>query len=227
VELERLDVHEARETLGVFIAMNGNKDSQTQELWEKATVWAEKARSGRFSPAEAWFSIQFCIMKSLEYPLMATSLSKAQCNRIMKPIQAARLQALGINCYLTLEVAHGSKRYQGVGIPDLWTSQGILKLCLALQHGDAPTITGHQLRASMELHTIEIGLLGQLLHQDYKIFGQLATNSWLQHLWEFSNDSTLQVTSTTPQLHLAREHDEFLMTAFASHGSPSKTNNLL
>jgi hypothetical protein len=42
VELERLDVNEARETLGVFIAMNGNREAQTQELWEKATAWAEK-----------------------------------------------------------------------------------------------------------------------------------------------------------------------------------------
>jgi hypothetical protein len=172
VELERLDVHEARETLGVFIAMNGNQEAQTQELWEKATAWAEKVRSGRFSPAEAWFSIQFCIMKSLEYPLIATSLSKAQCNQIMKPIRDARLPALGINRNLTLEVVHGPKRYQGVGIPDLWTTQCILKLWLALQHSDAPTITGHQLRATIELHTIKIRLPGQLLHQDYKKFGQ-------------------------------------------------------
>jgi hypothetical protein len=42
VELEQLDVHEARETLGVFIAMNSNQESQTQELWEKAMAWAEK-----------------------------------------------------------------------------------------------------------------------------------------------------------------------------------------
>jgi hypothetical protein len=127
VERERLDVHEAQETLGVYIAMNGNQESQTQELWEKARAWAEKVRSGRFSPAKAWFSIQFCILKSLEYPLMATSLSKAQCNRIMKPIRAAGLPALGINRHLTLEVVHSPKRYQGVGITDLWTIQGILK----------------------------------------------------------------------------------------------------
>jgi hypothetical protein len=42
VELERLDVQEARETLGVFIAMNGNQEAQTQELWDVATAWAEK-----------------------------------------------------------------------------------------------------------------------------------------------------------------------------------------
>jgi hypothetical protein len=79
---------------------------------------------------------KFCIMKSLEYPLMATSLSKARCNRIMKPIQAAGLLALGINCHLTLEVLFGPKQYQGVGIPGLWMIQGIPKLWLALQHHD-------------------------------------------------------------------------------------------
>jgi hypothetical protein len=47
VELERLDVHEARETLGVFIAMNGNQESQTQEpamgesngMGRKSRIW--------------------------------------------------------------------------------------------------------------------------------------------------------------------------------------------
>jgi hypothetical protein len=110
---------------------------------------------------------------------------------------------------------------------DLWTIQGILKFWLALQHGGAPTITGHQLRASMELHTIESGLPGQLFHQDYKIFGQLATNSWLQHLWEFCDDSNFQLNSTTPQLCLARDLDEFLMKAFASHGYQDSQLTLL
>lgn len=222
VELERLEVNAARETLGVFIAMNGNQLAQTTALWEKAVIWAEKVRSGKFSHADAWFSLQFCMMKSLEYPLMATSLSKAQCDKIMKPIRAAALPALGINRHLTLTVVHAPKRYLGVGIPDLWTLQGILKLWLALNHGDAPTITGHQLRASMELHTIEIGLPGNLLQQDFQIYGHLSTDSWLTHLWEFGASSNLQLQSTTPKLTLAREEDSFLMSKFAAYGYRGK-----
>jgi hypothetical protein len=149
---------------------------------------------------------------------MATSLSKDQCHKIMKPIRAAALPALGINRHLTLAVVHGPQRYQGVGIPDLWRVQGILKLWLAIQHGDAPTITGNQLRASMELHTIEVGLPGQLTQNDYTIYGQWATTSWLKHLWEFCNDSNIQLLTTTPQLTLAREHDHFLMKKFAMFG---------
>ena len=82
------------------------------------------------------------MMKTLEYPLMATILSKSQCDKIMAPILDAGLAALGINRRMTQAVVYGPKQYQGVGIPDLWTLQGILKLWLAIAHGDAPTITG-------------------------------------------------------------------------------------
>jgi hypothetical protein len=93
-----------------------------------------------------------------------------------------------------------------------------LKIWIAIQHGDAPTITGNQLRASMELHTIEIGLPGHLLTQSFAQFGHLATNSWLKQLWEFCSESNIQVTATTPQLALARVNDAFLMQQFAAHG---------
>jgi hypothetical protein len=62
-------------------------------------------------------------MKSLEHPLMATSLSKTQCDKIMKPIRAAGLLALGINHHPTLAIMHGPQRYQGARIPDLWMVQ--------------------------------------------------------------------------------------------------------
>jgi hypothetical protein len=46
VTLERLEIDEARETLGVFIGMNGNQKDQTQALWEKAIKWADQVRTG-------------------------------------------------------------------------------------------------------------------------------------------------------------------------------------
>ena len=197
VELEQLDVHNAKETLGVFIAMDGNQREQTKSLRSKANRWADKIRAGTYSEAETWYSLQFCLLKLLEYPLMATSMSKTQCDSFMKPIRAAGLPSLEINRHLSKVVAHGPQLYQGIGIPGIWTVQGIMKMWLAINHGDAPTITGHQLRASMELLTLEIGLPGHVLQQPYQLFGHLATNSWLSHLWEFCDDSNIQLTTTT------------------------------
>jgi hypothetical protein len=218
VPLERLEVSEARETLGVFIAMDGNQEQQTAELRLKANRWADRVRSGRLSHAEAWFSLNGCILKSLEYPLMATSLSEHQCNLIMQPIIDAALSALGITRKLSRVVVYGPRRYQGVGIPNLWKLQGILKLWVALAHGDAPTITGCSLRAVLSLHTIELGLPGSFTQQDYDAFGHLATDSWLKNLWVFCQAANIQLEAATEALQPAREQDEFLMIQFYKFG---------
>ena len=41
-----MEVKEAREMLGVFIATDGNQTDQTQALWEKADRWADQVRTG-------------------------------------------------------------------------------------------------------------------------------------------------------------------------------------
>jgi hypothetical protein len=218
VELDRLEVNEARETLGVFIAMDGSQEEQMEALLAKVLRWADRIRSGRLTHHEAWFSLILCMMKTLEYPLMATSLSKSQCDTIMKPILDAGLSALGFNCKMTRAVVYGPRRFQGVGIPNLWTLQGILKLRLAVAHGDAPTITGSSLRSVLALHTIELGLPGTVFQQDYSTFGNLATTSWLKNLWEFCDETKIQLVPASQTLHLARESDSFLMLQFSKFG---------
>ena len=100
----------------------------------------------------------------------------------MQPIIDAGLPALGFNRRMPSAVVFGPRCYQGIGIPDLWTLQGILQLWLAVAHGDAPTITGCSLRAVLSLHTLELGLPGSFLQQDYAKFEHLASDSWLKHL---------------------------------------------
>ena len=218
VELDRLEVSYARETLGVFIAMDGNQEMQMQELILKVQRWADLVRSGRLTRTEAWFSLMHCMMKTLEYPLMATSLSHAQCKTIMQPLLDAGLPALGINRHLTRSVVHGPRRYQGLGIPDLWVLQGILKVWLTIAHGDASTITGCSLRAALSLHTIELGLPGHMFQQDFDKFGHLATHSWLTHLWIFCRASNIQLKPSTPTIPLERENDSYLMSQFYQYG---------
>ena len=57
VQLDRLEVHKARETLGVFIAMDGSQTWQTKALIEITMRWADRVRSGRLTHIEAWFSL--------------------------------------------------------------------------------------------------------------------------------------------------------------------------
>ena len=100
--------------------------------------------------------------------------------------------------------------------------QGILKLWIAIAHGDAPTITGCSLRAVLSLHTIELGLPGSLFQQNYSKFGHLASNSWLKHLWNFCSETDIHLEPSTLPLQLLREKDLFIMTQFSKFGYRGK-----
>ena len=130
----------------------------------------------------------------------------------------AGLPALGINRHISRTIAYGPRRYQGLGILDLWTLQGILKLWLAVAHGDAPTITGCSLRAVLSLHMVELGLPGSFLTYNYAMFSHLTTNSWLKQLWHFCRQTDLCLVPSIPPIQPAREHDQFLMLIFSRYG---------
>ena len=64
--LERLDVKDARETIGVFLAMGGNNREEVRHLREKAEVFADCVRTEFLSPEDATYALHRTIMKTLE-----------------------------------------------------------------------------------------------------------------------------------------------------------------
>jgi hypothetical protein len=92
VTLEQLEPSEARETLGVFIAMDGNWREEVRVLKEKTITFAEQLRVGSVTPNEAWYSFNVTVMKSIEYPMAATYITEKEWTEIMKPLVGIVLQ---------------------------------------------------------------------------------------------------------------------------------------
>jgi len=86
----------ANEALGIQTRPDGKMQDERDYLLQKASQWAETVRSKQLSRSEAWYCVQSTIMKTLEYPLVATSLSRSDVDTIMTPILKAILPKLGI-----------------------------------------------------------------------------------------------------------------------------------
>lgn len=76
---------------------------------ERAIQLAEGVRTGHIQRHEAWITLTTMIMKSLEYPLAATTLSEAECTEIMWIILKETLPKTGINRYICRDVLYGTK----------------------------------------------------------------------------------------------------------------------
>ena len=84
--IPRLNPHEARELLGVMLQPDGNETSQYKHLLAKAKKWKDAVRSHHIKQHDAWYTLNASIMKTLEYPLMATTMTRKQCSDIMSPV---------------------------------------------------------------------------------------------------------------------------------------------
>jgi hypothetical protein len=93
--LTRLDPDDARKTLGVYLAMDGNSKAQVSYLRDKATDFAECIRTGFVTRAKSWYALKSTIMKTLEYPMEAISLTKLQRDYVMAPILTSTLPKAG------------------------------------------------------------------------------------------------------------------------------------
>jgi hypothetical protein len=146
--IERLKVDEARQTLGLWITMNGNQNRQELELIATVLEWANKIRTKQLARTEAWLSLRMGIAKALQYPLAATNMSKTECTPIDKKLMQAALPALGFPVSYPKVITQAPPEVLGIGIPALWNQQGIEHITAILQHGDSPeqNVTGCLMR---------------------------------------------------------------------------------
>jgi hypothetical protein len=86
VNLTRYDVDHAEETLGVYLVMDGNNKEECVALRQKADDYADCIRTGFLSRDDAVVALHMTIMKSLEYPLAATTMTKKQWDYVMAPL---------------------------------------------------------------------------------------------------------------------------------------------
>jgi hypothetical protein len=85
--------------------MDGNNMEETQYLWQKAVDFADCVRTGFLSRQDATYALHRTIMKTLEYPMVTTTMDKLQWDYIMAPILQATLPRMGYVCNLPQDVA--------------------------------------------------------------------------------------------------------------------------
>ena len=218
--LRKIGPNEAIETLGVHLTPNGNDEIQFQVMKEKSIQWANKIKSaGRLSRQDVWTGLRSTILKTLEYPLPVTCLTKDQCTKIMYPILEVSLPGVGISRKFLRNYIHGPPECFGLDVPSLFTYQGASHIDLLVTHWKEESTTSQLLRSSMESLQVEIGLEGNPLNINFQIWSEAATPCWLTSTWEFMSQYEIKIDLELKTIPLRQVGDKFLMEQFISHGA--------
>jgi hypothetical protein len=119
VKNQRLEPDQAKKALGIMMHPDGNMKEEIQLLKQAASKWCNGLQTKRIHPEEAWYSFKATILRSLEYPLVATTFTQKQCKAILRPVLRAALPLSGVQRRLPSALVHGSMRSRGLDISDL------------------------------------------------------------------------------------------------------------
>lgn len=184
ISIRRHDPNEAVMALGVMFSPSGNMVQQVKHMTEKAVNWANLVRTSGLTRAEVWYSLRTMIMKSLEYPLLATTITERELEQIMSNLLKVGLSKSGICRNISRKIVYSSKKYFGLNIRHLYVTQGVNKLKLLLQPQD--NLTRHLIDTAWEYCRIESGLgpnfMSYTIDDTIKFY---MARSWIFSIWEF------------------------------------------
>jgi hypothetical protein len=157
VELERLEVTEARKTLGVNTAPTGDNTAQFEHMLESSQKWAAQIKASNLRQVDAWLALRSTIWKTLEYPLTCTTLTQKECEQIMRPVMSAGLVKSYICRSFPTSLLHAGSEALGACLPHLFIVQGLARLSTLVSHSPGGSITSLLLQAAMESDLQEAG----------------------------------------------------------------------
>jgi len=109
--------------LGVRLAPDGNDKEEAKHLQVVTSAWKTQIMQAKATKVTVKFCFWQILMPRLKYALIATNLTRQQCNKIMKPALNQALPAMGINRHFPQAVAHSPVGHQGLALPNLFTEQ--------------------------------------------------------------------------------------------------------
>jgi hypothetical protein len=217
-ELPQLEPSDARETLGVYLAPDGNNNTAVEHLREKAVEWSNLVLTGHLTANDVRLAMDTTVIKSLEYPLPALTLTEKECKRIMAPVLEVALPQSHVCRTFPRDVVYGPKGMMGLGVNNLYYTQGAQHIATLQQFIDTDTITGDLLRSSIEMTKIHVGHGTNLFTLDYSRLGGLTPKSWISHLWQFCHQFDIKISETSTSNPIARrENDKFIMECIAAN----------
>ena len=209
--INRVEYNCPMRTLGVRLAADGNMTGEYEYLLQQSVKWATKLKKAYLYRSEACLALVSTISKTWSYPLQCTTFSLQECEEIMLPVYKTILPKMGVIRTINTIYRYVPKHMNGLGLPHIYTEQGIAHIQTFLSHMNTTTKLGHLMMAQIQSCSIELGSTKILFHLDYQTWSPLLTNCWTKSLWRFVKEYNINLQGKYDKPTKVCERDEGIM----------------
>jgi hypothetical protein len=201
--IPRLEAWEARRTLGVRPAPDGNYRKEAEFLLFKANQYTLRLSTSHLSEMDTFIFHRSTYIPSMMYSLPVTTIDVAILNKIQRRAIQAILNKLGVSKSFPRWVAFGPKDLCGMALMDMSVEQGIRRV----QH-----FTDHLFSRDSVGNLILIVLRSLQLESGERV--PYIMECWLTLIRDFISRSKITIKVASARLvQMSREHDCHVMDA--------------
>jgi Reverse transcriptase (RNA-dependent DNA polymerase) len=195
--------------LGVAFSPTGDMSDEVTYLRNKSSKWGDKVLKANLTNQEAWIALSTTIMKTIEYPLAATLMTRKEIHHALSPALNVGLSKSGICKKISRNIIFCPNKFQGFGIKDPYVTQGIRKLELLFNPYNQ--LTQELIQESWRRTEQEVGIGPNFFQQAFSTYKAITTKSWITSLWEFLSDIGVQLQKLDTINRFRTETDSYLM----------------
>ena len=153
-------------------------------------------------------------MKTLEYPLVATSFTEDQVKDIMSPLLKVTLNLCGIQKRLPYPLLYGPLLERGCGLKDIFILQLAFHLMVILKHQQRDTTTSDLLQEAMENVQFYVGSDQNFWDIPFEHYELLVPEGWMKFTWKCLSNTKVTMRGPLLAVEAKRRNDVHLMDAF-------------
>ena len=209
---------EAKEMVGVRLAPDGNEKGQLKALKDKASKWAQQMRSSPLDATTIWTALHRTIIKGLEYPLAATTLTESQLESVISPVLNSVLPRAGFVRTFPRSVVYAPVTFQGLGVTNLWDFQYCRHIQDILDQTWRNTPAGKLILLNLEAAKLEAGTFWHLFDNPVHITWFNTTSSWVIETYRYCKLKEIVFEEPGEIIRPQCEGDRALMEVFATAG---------
>ena len=120
----------------------------------------------------------------LELPLIANSMNEKQWQYIESPELCSSLKATGVHSDTQMDIVAGLLSSLVLNNGTLYGTQGLKHIMALKNFGKTDSITGKDLRASLESTKPEVGFSGPLFTNKYQYPRNCCADRWVLNTWK-------------------------------------------
>jgi hypothetical protein len=162
-------------------------------LRDYAKDYATRIQGSTIQREAALWSYLLYLLPKLTFPIIALTLTEAQCCQIQSPALGALLPKLHLNRIMARSIIHGPSVYGSMNIPHIFTSQGLGQLKFLLGHLRAQDKTCKLILISHGYLQLIVGVSSNFLNVSYNVHHHWACSSWLTSVWHFMRKLNLTI----------------------------------